>query len=68
MGLLDKAAQAVEDAGSAAASKGLSVTLDQAVVKDVQAIIAAAKAAIGGSSAESAAPGVATAPGPAKSA
>jgi hypothetical protein len=42
--LLDKVAQAVEDAGSAAGASGLSVSFDQALVADVQAVIAAAKA------------------------
>jgi hypothetical protein len=43
--ILDQVAQAVEDAGSAAGSGGLSVTLDQAVVNDVKSVIAAAKSA-----------------------
>ena len=43
--LLDHVAQAVEDAGEAAGSSGLSVSLDQAVVNDVKAVIAAAKSA-----------------------
>jgi hypothetical protein len=47
MTLLDKVAQAVEDAGPAAGASGLSVSLDQAVVNDVKAIIAAAKATFG---------------------
>jgi isopropylmalate/homocitrate/citramalate synthase len=38
-------AQAVEDAGTAAGSNGLSVSFDQSVVNDVKAVIAAAKAA-----------------------
>ena len=45
--LLDKVAQAVEDAGTAAASNGLSVQLDQSIVADIQAVIAAAKSAAG---------------------
>lgn len=44
--LLNLVAQAVEDAGAAAASNGLAVTLDKSVVADVQAVIAAAKAAV----------------------
>jgi hypothetical protein len=44
--LLDQVGQAVEDAGPAAGANGLSVTLDQTVVADVKAVIAAAKAAI----------------------
>lgn len=43
--LLNLVAQAVEDAGSAAGANGITVSLDQAVVKDVQAVIAAVKAA-----------------------
>jgi len=43
--LLDAVAQAVEDAGPAAGSSGLFVPLDQTVVSDVRAVIAAAKAA-----------------------
>ena len=43
--LLDKIAQAVEDAGPAAGASGLSVSLDQTIVNDVKAVIAAAKAA-----------------------
>jgi hypothetical protein len=42
--LLDKIAQAVEDAGEAASKNGLSVALDQQTVADVKAVIAAAKA------------------------
>jgi hypothetical protein len=42
--LLDKIAQAVEDAGPAAAANGLVVQLDQTEVADIQAAIAAAKA------------------------
>lgn len=45
--LLDTVAQAVEDAGTAAGANGLSVSLDQTIVKDIQAVIAAAKAAAG---------------------
>lgn len=44
--LLDAVAQAVEDAGAAATGNGLSVPLDQAIVNDVKAVIAAAKAAV----------------------
>jgi hypothetical protein len=44
--LLDTVAQAVEDAGTAAGSSGLSVSFDQKVVADVKAVIAAAKAAV----------------------
>jgi hypothetical protein len=43
--ILDNVAQAVEDAGTAAGSSGLSVTLDQAIVNDVKSVIAAAKTA-----------------------
>lgn len=43
--LLDQVAAAVEAAGTAAGANGLSVSFDQTVVKDVQAVIAAAKAA-----------------------
>jgi hypothetical protein len=43
--LLDKVAQAVEDAGTAAGGNGLSVSFDETVVADVKAVIAAAKAA-----------------------
>lgn len=43
--LLNKVAQAIEDAGPAATANGLQVSLDQAIVKDIEAIIAAAKAA-----------------------
>jgi hypothetical protein len=43
--LLDLVAQAVEDAGAAAEKDGLAVQLDKTVVADMQAIIAAAKAA-----------------------
>ena len=43
--LLNAVAQAVEDAGPAAAGNGLTVSLDQAVVNDVKLVIAAAKAA-----------------------
>jgi hypothetical protein len=41
--LLDKAAQVVEDAGTAAAGSGLNVSLDQALVNEIKAVIAAAK-------------------------
>jgi hypothetical protein len=44
--ILDQVAQAVEDAGTATTSNGLSVSFDQTVVNDVKAIIAAAQAAI----------------------
>lgn len=43
--LLDKIAQAVEDAGSAASANGLNVALDQTTVNDVKSVISAAKAA-----------------------
>lgn len=43
--LLDVVAQAVEDLGAAAAKDGLAVTLDEQVVADMKAIIAAAQAA-----------------------
>jgi hypothetical protein len=43
--LLDSIVQAVEDAGPAAGANGLSVSLDQTIVNDVKAVIAAAKAA-----------------------
>lgn len=43
MSILDKAAQAVEDAGEAAGANGLSVALDQTTVADLKAVIAAAK-------------------------
>jgi len=42
--LLDKVAQSVEDAGPAASANGINVQLDQTVVADVEAAIAAAKA------------------------
>lgn len=41
--LLDLVANAVESAGEAASVNGLSVSLDQATVKSVQAVITAAK-------------------------
>ena len=43
--LLDLVAQSIEDAGTAASSNGISVSLDKTVVADVQAVITAAKAA-----------------------
>jgi hypothetical protein len=43
--VLDAVAQAIEDAGEAAGASGVNVSFDQTVVKDVQALIAAAKAA-----------------------
>jgi hypothetical protein len=43
--LLDKIAQAVEDAGAAAGANGLTVSLDQATVTAVKAVIASAKTA-----------------------
>jgi hypothetical protein len=43
--VVNTVAQAVEDAGTAAGSSGLSVTFDQQVVADFKAVIAAAKAA-----------------------
>ena len=43
--LLDLVANAVEAAGSAAGANGLSVSLDQATVASVKAVIATAKAA-----------------------
>jgi hypothetical protein len=43
--LLDKVAQAVEDAGAAATTNGLMVSLDQAIINDIKAVIAAAKSA-----------------------
>jgi hypothetical protein len=45
--VFNKIAQAVEDAGEAAGSSGLSVLLDQTVVADVKAVITAAKAKAG---------------------
>ena len=42
--LLDKVAQAIEDAGEAASKNGLSLALDQQTVADVKAVISAAKA------------------------
>lgn len=45
--ILDAVAQAVEDAGTAAGSSGLSVSFDEAVVNDVKAVIAAAKTVAG---------------------
>jgi hypothetical protein len=62
--LLDKVAQAVEDAGPAATANGLSVSLDQAIVNDIKAVIAAAKAAF--APAASAAPAAKATPAPAK--
>ena len=41
--VLNTLAQAVEDAGPAAESNGLSVSFDQTVINDVKAVIAAAK-------------------------
>ena len=41
----DTVAQAVEDAGPAAGANGLNVTFTEAVINDVKAVIAAAKAA-----------------------
>lgn len=43
--VLNAVAQAVEDAGAAAGSNALNVSLDQSVVADVKLVIAAAKAA-----------------------
>ena len=45
--LMDAVAQAIEDAGTAAGSSGLSVSLDQQLVTDGKAVIAAAKTASG---------------------
>lgn len=41
--LFNLVAKAVEDAGTAASSNGLSVSFDQAVINDVKAVIAAIK-------------------------
>ncbi len=46
LNIADLVGDAVEAAGPAAGANGLSVTLDQAAVADVQAIIAAAKSAV----------------------
>jgi hypothetical protein len=45
--LMDAVAQAIEDAGAAAGSSGLSVSLDQQLVTDGKAVIAAARTASG---------------------
>ena len=60
--LLNHVAQAVEDAGTAATSNGLSVTLDQALVNDLKALIAAAKAAFTNGHVTPATPPAPTAP------
>lgn len=44
--LIAKAASAVIAAGSAAAAGGVSITLDQTAVADVQAVVAAAKSSV----------------------